>query len=237
MTLVNDLTYTLEVPCKRGLLGMECTAADYKSWRKVAVALRKTVVVKLLTGGFGGQNIRAITSWLMAWVDKDAEVNMTAKSWALLQSTRQADPDITFSRTLFGIATPVDVYAGKFPHDPPFELAVGKSLGIPVSIGPTALTMRLISYIREGYPFVETALDAGTLAQEDVAGELTQASARPPGVVNWIPLAVAGGAILGGTLVVAYFISLFVRARRGQVTVTGPITELGALAVKTRTKR
>jgi hypothetical protein len=173
----------------------------------------------------------------MAWIDKEAPIGLVGRSLALMYSSREGDPGLIFTRVVFGFATPVDVYAGKFPRDPPFELAVGKSFGIPVSIGPTALTMRLINYIREGYPFVETALDEGTLSPDDVAGELHQATTRSPGVINWVPLAVAGGAILGGTMIVAYFISIFVRARRGQVTVTGPITELGKLAVQARKKR
>ncbi len=237
MTLVNDRTYTLEVPCKRGLLGMECTEADYKSWRKVATALRETVVKKILDGGFEGQNIRAITSWLLAWVDKDAEIGLVQKSLAFVRSATEGNPDLNFSRKLFGYLTPIDVYAGRFPPDPPFELAVAKSFGFPVSLGPTVLTMSLINYIREGYPFVEKGIDAGTLSQSDIAGELDLAQERPPGVINWIPLAIAGGSIIGGALIVAYFISIFVRARRGQVTLTGPITELGATYAKTRTGR
>lgn len=233
-TLVNDLRYTLDVPCKRGVFGMECTAEDYESWRRVAVALRQTIAVNVLIGAFPVDRVRAITSWLMAWVDKDAPIGLVQEALALQRSVREGDPDLKFPRKVFGMSTPVDVYAGRFPPRAPTEISVSGAFGMPISTGPTAVTKALVNYIKEGYPYVKKAVDAGTLPEEKVAGELELAEGRDPAVVNWIPLALVGAGILGTTFTVAYFISLFVRARKGQITATGPIADLGGTYAKVR---
>lgn len=231
-TLTNDLRYTLEVPCERGILGPKCTGDDYASWRRVAVGVRQTVVSKLLKGGFAGQNTRAISSWLLAWVGKDvaAKYGIVAQGLAYTRAATQADPDLSFQRSFWGVGTPVSTYAGRFPVEAPIDFQRGLD---PASwVGATAPTLALVDYIREGYPFVKEALDAGTISPSDVAGEVTIAEERTPGVVNWVPLAITGAGIFAGVFVVAYIVSLFVRAKRGEVTVTAPLIEAAGTAAK-----
>lgn len=239
MRVVNDLGHTLDVPCDRGIFGWKCTNADYQSWRRMAVAIRRTVVQTYLKGGFGSR-AKAVSAWLTSWLsDGGAMGSEIAGKYGTLayvqgvaRSLKEADPDLTFKRELWGMGTPIESYAGRFPPDAPVEIQWGVD---PRNwVGATGATLALRDYVREGQAFVDEALDEGTLDESDLSGEHQRGDTREPQVVNWIPLAVAGVGIFGGVVLVAWTISLFVRARQGRVSATEPILQAAGTAAKLR---
>ncbi len=187
MSLVNDLNYSLETPCKEGILGRLCREDDYKSWRRVAVSIRKTV----LAGDYSDQPAvyGDVMSWLGEWVQPVAECGVLKWAPAAGAARQEADPDIK---------------CGRFPR----TLRFWKGEYDPR--GPTynEQTRLMIGYIKNGWSLVKKAIDEGAIDEDDISTELERAEVRPEEVKlpRWARYTLGGAIVAGVSIFVVWAI-------------------------------
>jgi len=195
-TLVNDLQFTLSNPCPTGFLQSQCRDQDYRSWRKVAVGLRSTLLGMNLAGVPISFQKR-IQGWLLSWLDKDSGIKSYPVRYGILleRALKQPDPSLEFTKKLLGVPAPFNSSAAKFPEDPPI------SFNLQTAYNYTPITKELLSYIREGWDIVQEAEDEGWL--DSKSSEIERAEERTP-QRRWIPLIVGGVGIAGGLGLLLY---------------------------------
>ncbi len=196
-TLVNDLKFSLSKPCPTGfLIKQECGDKDYRSWRKVAVGLRATLI-KLNRPGVPADFQKKVNGWLISWLDKRSGIKDYPVQYGLFfnRVVTEPDPSLTFRKELWGVPSPLNTDAGVFPEDPPI------AFNLQTIYNYTAISNKLLLYIEEGWDMVQAAEDEGWITGKD--SEVERAEDRPA-EFNWLPVVVAGAAITTGLALVLY---------------------------------
>lgn len=197
--LVNDKGNSLSSPCRTSIWGRMCTESDYKSWRKIAVALRWTLMNAEWAEASGALYEESI-GWLKEWVDLSEAGGVKEMVVALAAVLRDADPvlpggdlfpaDLSWWQGTIGVGTEGVIY--------------------------TQQTDALLNYIRKGNAIYDDALSKKIIKVKKA--ELERAEERPAPTADWIKWGIGGAAILSvlGFGVWAY--AEIVRARHSRET-------------------
>ncbi len=198
--LVNDLGRPISAPCPPGLFFDLCREPDYKSWRKLAIMIRRC----LLEADWsieGTKDLHAVVlSWLKSWIDPaeiDSPVSLAVE---YIRAQQDADPDVP--------------EGGRFPDD----LAFWSGEYHPSGPVYNSKTQELLTYIKSGKKIFDRARKAGAIRKESSCAkeiEISEEIEGPP--PRWIKPAVfvVGGLGILGFGVWAYTKILGALAGRG----------------------
>lgn len=196
---VNDLLRPLSAPCRIGWLGPACDEANYRSWRRVAVGLRQTIL--------GGEWSKASNDlfdrellWLKKWVDASRPESVVTIAFDVKAALTEADPLLTLTAQF-----PRDLkwYQGEYQGESQWTYK--------------RQTDALVAYIKTGKGIYEEAVRAGVITQK--SAELEQAEISKPGPRDYTPWLIRGGIVIGilGFGVWAFTsVARVFRNRRGQ---------------------
>ncbi len=219
MTLTNDLNFTLSNPCPRGgWLGAQhdCRAKDYRSWRKILIGLRQSLISARCLDTSSEFDI-AVCGWLHAYADLELlRPHPTSYGLAMIRVMSQADPTLQFP---IWAGLRMDT-AALYPADPSIEFHWTSGEGSPAGANYSEITMSLVRFIAEGWELFQQGVDDGEVPVQ--SSEVTRASRRPA-PVNWFPVALVGIGITSFIGLVAYGAAKIVpvyaqyeRAKRGK---------------------
>ena len=192
--LVNDMQRPLSSPCPVGGLGLrECGEPNYRSWRRVAIALRKTMIdADWSRPGSVALHAESI-NWLRGWVDTAEAGNVVIAGIETSDAIKEADPEVPET--------------GRFP----FDLAWYQ--GSITTSGWTFVekTDQLVNYLKKGLQIYHDAVRAGAIRKK--AAELERAEERPA-PSRWIPIAVGVGVVAAVLAFGVWMYTSIVSARR-----------------------
>lgn len=175
--LVNDLLRPLSAPCRAGWLGPACDEANYRSWRRVAVGLRQTLLRGEWSRAPNELHERALL-WLKKWIDPSrAESPVT---FALDTAAAMNEPD------------PLVPETERFPRD--LKWYQGEYQGESQWTYKKE-TDALVAYLKIGQEIYGEATRARVITQK--ATELEQAEISEPGSRDWKPWLIRGGVVIG----------------------------------------
>lgn len=194
--LTNDRKYTLDSPCPTGIFGVDnCSEDDYKSWRRVAVAIRST----LLSGDYSDHLdlFPLVQGWLAEWVVPVGECPLGKWIAAATRARSIANPDF-------------DRGCARFPPTLRFWDLRGAASGWTYNEQVVAM----VSHIREGYGLAVEALESGAVTELDAT--LERAKVRKPPTVPTGPwqYILAGGIFIALSAFGVWAYSTVALARR-----------------------
>ena len=200
MSLVNDLNHSLEAPCPVNIWGRRCREKDYKSWRKIAVSIRST----LLAGDYSdAPDIWAQAMlWLGEWVLSVSECGIVPHLKAIDGARTESDPDMES--------------CARFPPSLPFWKATYTPEDPIVFTSGLYMeeTDRLITYIREGLRIMKSALSEGAVAEDDKGTDLDRAEQRETvDLPKWAKYGIGTFVIVGVATFTVWAISVLRRPR------------------------
>lgn len=191
--LVNDMGRTLSSPCTVTVFGRTCDEQNYRSWRRLAVLMRRA----LLEGNWskpGTGNVHVeMVAWLKLWIDTSEADGPAELAIELGRTLKLADPEVTNT--------------GRFPAD----LAWYEGGYSPGGVIYNDKTLALVHYLKQGKQVYEDAIKLGVITKED-----KRISDPPASPTQWLPVvgyALATGGVIG-FIVWAY--STIVRARQSR---------------------
>ncbi len=175
--LVNDLLRPLSAPCRISWIGPACDEANYRSWRRVAVGLRQTMLV--------GEWSRASTElyardllWLKKWIDPSRAESPVTTGIDMNAALKESDPIVPETERF-----PRDLkwYQGEYQGESQWTYK--------------RQTDALVAYIKTGKQIYDEAVRAGVITQK--ATELEQAEISKPGPRDYKQWLIRGGIVLG----------------------------------------
>lgn len=174
--LVNDMLRPTSAPCRVSWLGDECDEPNYKSWRRVAIGLRQT----LLDANWSKVSPdfhRRVVSWLKTWIDATRSDNMITTALDVVETMKSSDPSVPDTE--------------RFPRDLKWYQGTytGESRWMFVP-----QTKALVAYIVSGKGIYDDAVRAGAIGQK--SGAMEQAEKTAAGPIDFRPWLIRGGLIM-----------------------------------------
>jgi hypothetical protein len=193
----NDLGRPLSAPCELGVWGKKCSEEQYKSWRRIAVGLRRTILMGNWSAPGSQELYKEALAWLRKWIDPSEIDSVVLLGIEMKAVSHEADPSLE--------------KGPRFPAD----LGFWQGAYNPVE-GWTYVekTTALAQYIAMGKVTYEKGVRAGVIVAKDT--EIVHAEQSKPTARNWVPIIVWGGGGVVVFSVVVWAFSQIVRAVRSR---------------------